>query len=518
MARGNDMRRFTKILFSRLGITAVLVLFELALVLTIMLRLSAYSVYFFILLILNHVASLIAVVNGEGNPEYKLTWMGVIVLIPFLGTALYAMFGKSKMSKREIRRLVGVRAKMKECTSPSDALDSLGKEDRLASGKAMAILNIDKSSGVYSRTVSKYYGEGKQMFTDMLADIESAEEYIFLEYFIIERGVMWDGIYSRLREKAQAGVDVRVMYDDVGCMSTLPKRFRDELEMAGIQCLCFSRVSADLRNMRRNNNRDHRKLCIIDGRVAYTGGVNIADEYIGEREKYGVWKDGGVRLSGDGALGFARLFLELWLLSGGSDVNTEEYLKSDYTLSGDGGYYLPFGSGPYPMYTSQSGKRAILDIVNQAERYVYLMTPYLIIDYDLSEALLGAAYRGVDVRIITPGIPDKKMVNVMTKSSYSYLINGGVAIYEYTPGFLHAKAIVSDDEYAVLGTINLDYRSLVHHFEDAVWMYCSPAIRDVREDCLETMQKSERIGRKNAKLGLKERIVRCGIRLFAPLL
>ena len=512
------MRRFTKILFSRLGITAVLVLLELALVLTFMLRLSAYSVYFFILIIINHIASLIAVVNGDGNPEYKLTWMVVIVLIPFLGTALFAMFGKSKMCKKEIRRLAKVREKIREYSNETEALGSLGTLDRLASGKAMAILNIDESSDVYSGTVSKYYREGKQMFTDMLKDIESAEEYIFLEYFIIENGMMWDGIYSRLKEKAREGVDIRVMYDDVGCMSTLSKHFVSELERTGIRCICFSRVSADLRNMRRNNNRDHRKLCIIDGRVAYTGGINIADEYIGEKEKYGIWKDGGVRLAGDGAVGFSRLFLELWLLSGGDDVNTREYLKLKDRVEGDGGYYLPFGSGPYPMYTSQSGKRAILDIINQAERYVYIMTPYLIIDYDLSEALVGAAYRGVDVRIITPGIPDKRMVNVMTKSSYQSLICGGVEIFEYTPGFLHAKAIVSDDKYAILGTINLDYRSLVHHFEDAVWMYSSPIAQDIRDDFLETMQRSERIDRKNARLGLKERIVRCGIRLFAPLL
>ncbi|MBQ7363158.1 MAG: cardiolipin synthase [Clostridia bacterium] len=510
------MRRIIKLCLSRLGFAALFVLVELAFVLTLLFRLSSYSVYFLVFLIVVNVISLIAVVNSDENPEYKLTWMGVIVLVPFLGTVMFILFRRPTMSKREIRRLDEVRECVKS-RSQGSAFAELGECDSLAAGKAMAIVGIDESAEVYSGTESKYFPFGREMWESLLADLSGAERYIFLEYFIIEDGVMWEAIFSVLKEKAEAGVEVRVIYDDIGCMSTLPKRFDRELSSLGIRCIRFAPVSADVRNMRRNNNRDHRKLCVIDGSIAYTGGVNIADEYIGEKERFGVWKDGGVRLFGDAAEGFARLFLELWSLSNGECEDIEPYLCRTETVGSDGGYYIPFGSGPYPMYKHQAGKRALLDIINQAQRYVYITTPYLIIDFDLTEALRGAAFRGVDVRIITPGIDDKPIVGIMTRGSFPHLVAGGVKIYEYTPGFIHTKAIVSDDLYAVLGTINLDYRSLVHHFEDAVWMYSTPTVLDVREDFLATMKESRRIEKTEARLGLVGWCVRCIIRLFAPL-
>ena len=510
------MRKIIKFLFSRLGVSAIIVFFEFALVFLFMVKLYTYSGYFLALLLFNQISSLIAVIIGDENPEYKLTWMGVIVFVPFLGTVLYLLFGKSKMSKREIKRLAGVREKIKEHVL-GQGIEDLKSRDALAAGKATAILGTDPVSEVFSNTCARYYTDGKDMFSDMLKDIEGAERYIFLEYFIIDRGVMWDEMLSRLRSKAEGGVDVRIMYDDMGCVNTLAANFKQELEKYGIKCVRFAKISADLRNMRRNNNRDHRKLCIVDGRAAYTGGINIADEYIGKKERFGVWKDGGVRLSGDAVAGTVRLFLELWMLAGGTRDSAEIYLEEKNPCQEDGGYYLPFGSGPYPMYKNQSGKRAILDIVNQAKRYVYIMTPYLIIDYDLTEALCGAVLRGVDVKIVTPGIPDKKIVKVMTKSSYHRLIEDGVEIYEYSPGFLHAKSIISDGQYGIVGTINMDYRSLVHHFEDAVWMYGSPVISDIHLDFSKTLSVSQRIDARTAELGFFEKIIRCGIRLFAPL-
>lgn len=511
------MKRVIKLLFSRLGAAAVTVLVELALVLTLLLRLSAYSVWFFVFLIVINFLALVAVVNDDGNPEYKLTWMGVILLIPLLGLVLYVLFRRHKMSKREIVRLSEMRREIAEDAMERDDFSSLGKTDGAAAGKAMSLIGIDETAAVYTSTSSKYYPSGKEMFEDMLRDLAAAEKYVFLEYFIVADGKMWERIYEVLKQKVSSGVEVRVIYDDIGCIGKAPRDFDKGLKDDGISCLRFAPVSADLRNMRRNNNRDHRKLCIIDGRVGYTGGINIADEYIGESVRYGVWKDGGVRLIGDAVLGMVRLFLEIWELSSVGKRSSAEYFNTGDSFTSDGGFYIPFGSGPYPMYKNHSGKRAILDIVNQAQRYVYIMTPYLIIDYDLTDALLGAVCRGVDVRIITPGIPDKPIVKVMTKGAYPHLVAGGVGIYEFTPGFLHSKILVSDDLYALVGTINLDYRSLVHHFEDAVWIYSSPTVCDIRRDFMDTVAESHHITAEEARLGPLEWIVRCLIRLFAPL-
>lgn len=495
----------------------MIILLELALILTLLLRLSSYSVYFFIFLVVINVVSLFAVINDEGNPEYKLTWMGVILLVPFLGVVMWLLFRRRNMTPREVR-VIGEVVDTLLPTNGEGELSSLAELSPSAAGKARSLLSIDNMAEVFLGTHSKYFKCGKEMYESMLRDIDSAEKFIFLEYFIISPGEMWDTIREKLREKAKSGVKVRVMYDDVGCMGRLARGATEDLRADGIEAVCFARVSANVRNMRKNNNRDHRKLLIIDGSIAYTGGINVSDEYIGKIRPYGEWKDGGVRLFGDAALGFTRLFLELWCLARGGCEDVLDYFVRGDSHQSDGGYYIPFGSGPSPMYRGRTGKRAFIDIINQAQTYIYIMTPYLIIDYDLTEALVGAAGRGVDVRIMTPGVPDKPIVKMMTKGAYPRLLEGGVSIYEYTPGFLHSKAIVSDDLYAMVGTINLDYRSLVHHFEDAVWMYRSPVALDIRDDFLATLDSSHKMTKTELKLGLRERLLRSLIKLFAPLL
>ena len=328
---------------------------------------------------------------------------------------------------------------------------------------------------------------------------------------------MWDSIYNLLCQKADEGVDVRVLYDDIGCMNTLPADFPVRLSKDGIQCLRFSKVTPRVSAI--HNNRDHRKILAIDGRVAYTGGINIADEYINEVSRFGHWKDGGMRICGEAAVGFTKLFLHSWDLTCGSVSKYSDYISPfiDDTR-GDGGYYIPFGTGPAPIYGRSVGKETFINLINQAEKYVYITTPYLIIDYSLSEALKCAALRGVDVRIITPGIADKKRIKVMTKSSYPALMESGVRIFEYLPGFIHEKIIVVDDLYAVVGTINFDYRSLVHHFEDGVWMYNAPVVNEIKEQFLKTVSVSDEIDAEEARLTLYERLVKVLIRLFAPLL
>ena len=509
------MKRLVRILFSRYFISALVILAELVGIGYVCFELSVYSIYFFIAAEIVTVIILFYILNTDTNPEYKLSWSFAIVFLPILGGLLFLLFYHRRMSKGEAKRARLIVNAISEYSLDESALGSLAAEDRAAAGKALAILGDDPTVRLVCNTESEYFPTGEGMFQAMLEDICEAEKFVFLEYFIISEGQMWDGLFSLLKKKAASGVEVRVMYDDIGCMGRLSSDFKQRMSDAGIRALTFSRVTP--RASAVHNNRDHRKICVIDGKIGYTGGVNIGDEYINVRSRLGHWKDGGIRLFGEGSAVLTSLFLLQWGLASGEYKNLGGYL-TPYKATGDGGYYLPFGSGPYPLYRIATGKRAIMDIVNQARRYVFISTPYLIIDFDLTEALIGAARRGVDVKIVTPAVPDKKTVKLMTKSAYPHLIENGVKIYEYTPGFIHEKLIVSDDEYALIGTINMDYRSLVHHYEDGVWIYKSPVIFKVLSEFRATLSLSRPIERSGARLTVIERFVRALVRLFAPLL
>lgn len=519
------MRKLCRVLFSRYFISAMLILSELLLLGLTLYYFYDYSIFVFAFLVCVNIFSVISLINRNANPEYKVSWLIVVLLVPFFGTALYLMFYSRGTSKKSARVMKEVQDSLCEWREGDGGIpeirdtefSDLKSKDQLAAGKAFAILNDDRLASVYKNTSSAFFPSGEEMYESMLVDLARAEKYIFIEYFIIENGEMWQTFYKILKEKAAAGVEVRVMYDDIGCMKTLPARYDRKLNSEGIKCIRFSPVSPRIQAA--HNNRDHRKILIVDGRVAYTGGLNIADEYINKIKRFGHWKDGGIRIEGDAVKGFLKLFLSAWDFTLGKTSPAEEYLfENSKENAGDGGYYIPFGSGPAPIYPRPVGKNALLNIINQSREYVYITTPYLIIDYDLTESLCNAAMRGVDVRIITPGVADKKLVKVMTKSAYPYLIKSGVKIYEYTPGFIHEKTVVSDDAFAMIGTINLDYRSLVHHFEDAVWIYNSPTVFDIKEGFLKTAALSDEKDEREAKLSFPEWCVRNLIRIFAPLL
>ena len=517
------MRRLSRVVFSRYTVSAISILLSLSLIFLLVYIASAYSVLIYAALVILDLCVVLSIINREVNPEYKLPWLVISLIIPLFGPMLYVIFYSRKLRRREARLLKKIHEEAEVASASflsadeSAHLSELAAEHGHAVGKVRSVLSEDPIADLYSDTRSKYYPLGERMFSDMLYDVERAEKYIFLEYFIIHTGYMWDELFARLKAKAAAGVDVRLLYDDIGCMNTLPINFPGKLARCGIKCERFAKVTPRVSAI--HNNRDHRKILCIDGRVAYTGGVNIADEYINKIDRFGHWKDGGVRVEGRCALGFVKLFLSMWDLTTGCVSDYSEYLlPQEGEVSSDGGYYIPFGSGPQPVYRHHVGKDVFINIINQAQRYVYITTPYLIIDYALTDALKCAAGRGVDVRIVTPFRADKKQVKVMTKSSYPGLMEAGVKIYEYAPGFIHEKVLVSDDLYAVIGTINLDYRSLVHHFEDGVWMYNTPTVLDIREEYLNTVSVSDEIDYDEARLTLYERFVRNMIKLFAPLL
>ena len=329
-------------------------------------------------------------------------------------------------------------------------------------------------------------------YPELLEDLEKAEHSIFMEYFIISEGGMWRGIFDILKRKAAEGVDVRLIYDDFGSLPTMPKRFVKELRNAGIKVHAFNPLRPILSLV--YNNRDHRKMTIIDSYICYTGGFNLADEYINVEERFGHWKDSGLRLEGDGVWNYTVMFLTMWNAFVPTEDSFDEFrphVHHPEAFGGDGGIVQPYSDTP--LDDESVGENVYLDILNQARDYVYIFTPYLVIDNEMQTALCLAAKRGVDVRLVTPGIPDKKMVFKLTRSYYRALLKAGVRIYEYTPGFIHAKSFISDDQIGVVGTINMDYRSLYLHFECATLMIGCESLQGLKKDCLDTFAQSREI-------------------------
>ena len=351
----------------------------------------------------------------------------------------------------------------------------------------------------------------------MLEELRKAKRYIFLEYFIIQPGVFWDSILEVLEEKVKEGVDVRVLYDDIGCLFTLPKDYAAQLEAWGIRCCVFNRFVPIL--SLRLNNRDHRKLCIIDGHTGFTGGINLADEYINRTVKYGHWKDTAILLRGEAVWSMTVMFLTMWdYMRGEEDLESFRPVDMPQLPAECGNYFVQ----PYtdsPLDEEAVGETVYLNLINKARRYVYLTTPYLIVSDSVNTALCSAAKSGVDVRILTPHIPDKKVIFEVTRAHYEPLLEAGVKIYEYTPGFVHGKNFVVDDKYGTVGTVNMDYRSMFLHFEDGVWLCGAPCLWDIKEDFLRTLEQSERITLQRCRehSGAR-RLLRAVLRILAPLM
>lgn len=454
------------------------------------------------------------VVNRDMLPETKLPWILCIVALNVLGVAIYIVFAHNRISRLQQKRY----KLLYEHASPflSGALSKDYLEETLKSRADVSeALTVSSPTAVaYNNTKTKYFPSGESFFEALLQDLERAEKYIFLEFFIIAKGEMWSRILEVLRRKVSEGVEVRVMYDDIGSMSRVHVRYYNTLRKMGIKCVKFSPFVPVVTNM--HNFRDHRKIVIVDGKIAYTGGINLGDEYINKLHLHGHWKDSAIRLEGEGVKNFILLFLCMYNMQKRSDEDFAKFIP-EYETFEDEGIVQAYGTGPRPIYGRQIGEDVFLNILGSAKNYVYITTPYLIIDYRLREALCLAAQRGVDVRIVTPKIPDKKIVFALTRSNYMALIKAGVKIYEYTPGFIHAKNFLCDDEIGVLGTINLDYRSLIHHYEDAVLMFKTKALEEMKTDFLETFAVSELQTKESAKRNVIFRWILEIAKVFAPL-
>ncbi len=498
----------------RFWIAIALIIMETAAVIGIVILCALYIPYFYIAIYATQVFCVLKIINSQENPDYKVPWLLFVLVVPVAGFMIYFMFYNRKLDRGQIKRIKRIFSQQVD-TKDMKILSELEQEDRKAYLQANQLCKISYSH-LYKNTSAVYYDMGEKLFPAMVEDLKKAEKFIFMEYFIIEEGLFWNTILEILKEKAKTGVDVRVVYDDVGCMCTLPGDYHKTLNKYGIKAVCFSRLRGQADN--EFNNRSHRKITVIDGRVGYTGGINLADEYINEVEKHGVWKDVGIRIEGDAVNQLTSLFLIDYELNVRTAVEPFEPYFTDGVSVKDSGYMIPFGDGPGPIYKHRVAKIAIMNMLNQAEDYVYMMTPYLIIDNELCQCIENAALRGIDVRIITPHIPDKKIILLMTRSYYKRLKDAGVKIYEYEPGFIHAKVYISDDKYGIVGTVNMDYRSLVHHFENGIWLYNHQVLSQIKDDVEVTLAQSIAVTDEHIKNTWGQRLIRALVRILSPLL
>lgn len=512
--KGFLYNRFFVFLFSVLLQLVFFALFAVAIVYR-----SRFAIVAQLVIFIAEIIFVLYIINKNNRPSTKMSWILLIVLFPAFGVPMYLLNGGGRPTKR-------MRKKIEKAYEENEKqmLAYYGEREMPnVENRSDAITGYLFKYGGYPTFYDgdiRYYKSGEEMFPYMLDDLQSAEKFILVEYFIIAHGKMWDAILKILLEKAMQGVKIRILYDDFGCMVTLPPKYERYLESLheNIQCMTFNDVVPFFAV--RMNNRDHRKILVIDGKVAYTGGINLADEYIAEKRRFGYWKDTGVRITGDAVSSFTKMFFYLWnafrkdkedisgYLLPYEDKQTDE-MATDFRL-------LPYDDSP--LDGLQTGEAVYVDIINRAKKYVWICTPYLVLDDYMRAAICEAAARGVDVRIITPGIPDKKITYRLTRANYGILMKSGVKIYEYTPGFIHAKSMVSDDECAVVGTINLDYRSLYHHFENAVYFAGCTAVSDVKRDVEETFAVSKLCTAENTKRGFFGRIFDSVIRVFETLM
>lgn len=527
-------------LFSRFGLILLLFLVQVLILFSIFQWFEEFLPHILGGTALFTFVMVIYLLNSRMNPTAKITWLIVIALLPVFGVLLM-LYTQSNVGNRALRKRVNqiISDTKEQIPQPEQAMKGLAEENPGAASLAR-YMHRSGCHPVYDHTAVTYFPLGEYKFEEMLKQLELAEHFIFLEYFIVDEGMMWGQILEILAKKAAQGVDVRVMYDGTCEFSLLSHDYPKRLRKLGIQCKMFSPVAPFVST--HYNYRDHRKILVIDGHTAFNGGVNLADEYINQKERFGHWKDTAVMLKGAAVQSFTLMFLQMW----GIDEKKTEYEKflsvspileeakkrdaasqaSDeekgsviQTVSSEEGkgYVIPYGD--CPLDQDKLGERVYMDILNRAQEYVHIMTPYLILDGEMETALKFAAERGAEVVLILPGIPDKAIPYALAKTHYASLLESGVKIYEYTPGFVHAKVFVSDSREAVVGTINLDYRSLYHHFECATYLYGANCIPEIEADFQATLAKCRQVTMETVRREkLKVKITGSLMKALAPLM
>ena len=480
-------RGFLKIIFGRTTFILLMLLAQFLIMFYGLYLFSEYVVYLFTSAVVISLIMIITVVNSPSNPTIKMTWIALLGLVPVFGVLLY-IYVETDIGYRLVKKNLSdiIRDTVKYVPDQSHLDEKIYYE-------APEIYNLTQymkvygNAPVYENSAVTYFPLGEDMFDSLIEELNKAEKFIFLEYFIVSEGYMWGRVLKILKEKAEQGVEVRMLYDGTCAFTLLPYDYPQQLQKLHIKCKMFSPIRPMVSS--HYNNRDHRKIVVIDGHTAFTGGANLADEYINMRQVYGHWKDTSIMIKGEAVRSFTLMFLQMWNI-GERSVDYPRFMNVSAPVPENAeGYIIPYGDSP--LDSELVGEMVYMDILNTAKRYVHITTPYLILDNEMITALSFAAKRGVDVKIILPHIPDKKIIFALSRSYYKTLMEAGVKIYEYTPGFVHAKTFVSDDNKAVVGTINLDYRSLYLHFECAAYMYKVPAIKDIVMDFDQTLEKCQ---------------------------
>lgn len=507
-------RGLVRVVFGRTLVIILLLLIQFLVLYGSVRYLSRYQFYVNVAFNLLSVCVVVVIVNEERvNPMFKMAWLIPVIAFPVFGTFLYLFIrlnpGARMLGKRH-KQLI--KETQDYLVQDEETLKELEEEDRSVACTAKYLMNTVKYP-VYKNSNVQHFACGEDKFRELKFRLENAKKFIFLEYFILEDGFMWDTLLEILERKVKEGVEVRLMYDGTCSFNLLPYSYPKKMQEKGIKCKIFSPIKPLLST--HQNNRDHRKILVIDGEVAFTGGINLADEYINRKVRFGYWKDTAVMISGEAVRSFTVMFLQMW--------NIDETKKEDYTKfftekkCESDGYIIPYGDSP--LDKENTGEEVYLDIISQATEYIHIMTPYLILDNEMVSALTHAAKSGIETIIIMPHIPDKKYAFYLAKTYYEELMLAGVKIYEFTPGFVHAKEFIADGKKAVVGTINLDFRSLYLHFECAAYMYNNSEIRKIEADFQETMAKSQLVTISDLrKMPFYEKVFGMVLRLIAPMM
>ena len=514
-------KKWIRVVFRRRLLIILLIIIQLTFIFFLIVRTERAFRYVNYILEAFSVMVCIYILNKKEKSAYKLTWIFLILLFPIFGGPVYVFFHTQSKPRKLRLQMEEIDRRLKSHFLPKqDALPQLALESRECLPQIQYLQNY-AGFPVYRHTQTSFFNSGESFLAKALEEMEKAEKYIFLEFFILQQGKMLDPILELLERKAREGLDIRIIYDDLGCFMTLPPNFKNHLERKGIKCHVFNPFKPILSSLQ--NNRDHRKIISIDGKTAFTGGMNLADEYINARERFGHWKDAAIMIHGEAAWSLTLIFLQMWNLDKKEpeDINALHPWKNTegtYTacpVESDG-YVQPYADSP--IDDENVGEHVYIQIINNAKEYIYINTPYLVIDDNLLSALSLSAKSGVDVRIITPHRWDKWIVAVASRSYYRQLIQAGVKVYEYTIGFNHSKTFVSDDLVATVGTTNLDFRSLYLHFECGVWMYKTMSVAKVKDDFLNTLPVCREITLGDCSRNAIQRVTQDVLRLFAPLM
>ncbi|MFV0364619.1 MAG: cardiolipin synthase [Suipraeoptans sp.] len=505
-----------RVVFSRIGMIAVMMVAQVAIIAFTGYYLREYLPFVYGAIIVLEVFVVIYLINSRGNPAFKLTWVLMILVFPVIGVLFYLIIKIQPDTYAARNKLAEKHLETKQYREQDELTLQALSSSKSANTLLSRYLHTSVGYPTYRNTRMKYFPSGEDKFEEMIIQLNKAKKYIFLEYFIIEEGYMWDTILNVLKKKVEQGVEVRLMYDGMGCLTTLPWKYPKQMEEVGIKCKVVSSLKPFLSTIQ--NNRDHRKILVIDGKIGFTGGINLADEYINRRKRFGYWKDTAIMLEGEAVQSLTLMFLEMWGTTERDAENYKPYLSKKLNgFKREYGYMIPYADSPFD--DENVGEEVYFHILNHAKKYVHIMTPYLILDNEMITTLTRAAKGGVEIVIIMPSIPDKWYAYALAKTYYRELIEAGVQIYEFNPGFVHAKVFVSDDDTATVGTINLDYRSLYLHFECGVFIYNNSEIASIEDDFQNTLKKCHKV----SIIEVKKRslfyiIAGKTLRIFAPLM